>query len=260
MINQPAVYSALANPASWKKWESGGSHSLIRYDDPGGVQRILLDGVTGRLGPAYPGGTVCPVKRRGGVLGLLGAALSVAVLHTLLPAHWLPYVTVARSNGWPAARLMGLTLAGTLIHLVSTALLTAIALVLSYGASHTLGHTLERAGAGLLLILAVLYFFLPARIERWSERLTWLLAIGVGIQPCIELVPLMLVAAASGPTATVVVGATWAFVTIALSLALALCGYWGITLGWTRRLATYAYPITGLVLFLSGAGLFMHAH
>lgn len=193
-------------------------------------------------------------------MNLFWAALSVAVLHTLLPVHWLPYVTVARSNGWPVARLMGMTLAGTLIHLASTAVLTATALVLSYGASHAVGHTLERAGAGLLLILAVLYFCLPAKVERWSNRVSWFLAVGVGIQPCVELVPLILVAAMSGPAVTALVGATWAATTLSLSLVLVLCGYWGLGSGWTRWFARYAYVVTGLVLLLSGVGLFLHAH
>jgi nickel/cobalt exporter len=193
-------------------------------------------------------------------LSLYWAALSVALLHTLLPVHWLPYVTVARSNGWPMSRLIGLTLAGTLIHLASTAVLTAIALLLSYGASHAVGHTLERAGAGVLLLLAMLYCFLPAKVRRWNDRLTWFLAVGVGIQPCVELVPLVLVAAIAGPAATVAVGATWAATTVLLSLVLVLCGYWGMTLGWTKWLATRAYVITGLVLFLSALGLLWHTH
>lgn len=193
-------------------------------------------------------------------MSLLWAALTVALLHTLLPVHWLPYVTVARANGWPVARLVGTTAAGTLIHLLSTAALTTIALVASYGASHALGHMLERAGAGLVLILGLLYMCLPARVAQLSDRLTWLLAVGVGIQPCIELIPLMLIAAMSGPAATVLVGATWAATTAVLALSLALCGYWGIGLGWTQRLAAYGNVITGLVLLLSGLGLFWHAH
>jgi nickel/cobalt exporter len=193
-------------------------------------------------------------------LSLVWAALSVAMLHTLLPVHWLPYVTVARSNGWNVVRLLGLTLAGTLVHLLSTTALTAIALLLSYGASHTVGHTMERAGAGVMVVLAMFYLLLPAKVKRWSDRMTWFLAVGVGIQPCIELVPLVLVAAISGPAATALVGATWAVTTILLSLALVLCAYWGITLGWTRWFARYAYVITGLVLGLSAAGLFFHAH
>lgn len=193
-------------------------------------------------------------------MALFSAALSVALLHTLLPMHWLPYVTVARSNGWNVARLIVMTLVGTLIHLISTAALTSVALLLSYGASHTIGHATERAGAGVMVLLAVLYLCLPAMVRRWSDRLTWILAVGVGIQPCVELVPLILVAAISGPAATVLVGVTWAVTTTALSLALVLCAYWGITLGWTKWLSRYAYPTTGLVLLLSAGALFLHSH
>lgn len=193
-------------------------------------------------------------------MSLFWAALSVATLHALLPVHWLPYVTVARSKGWPVRRLIIMNLLGTFIHLASTIAITALAFLLSYATTHRAGHAMEWAGAALLLMLATLYLFFPAKVEQWSGKLSWMLAVGVGIQPCIELIPLMLVAAISGTAATLIVGATWAITTIALSLVLVVSAYYGLTLGWTKRLQPYAYVITGLVLLVSGGALFWHAH
>jgi nickel/cobalt exporter len=194
------------------------------------------------------------------MLSLIWAALIVATLHALLPMHWLPYVTVATTNKSSVARLLGMTVMGTLIHLASTAALTALALLLSFGTTHTIGHGMERAGGLVLVLLALLYLFLPARVAQLGDRVTWFLAVGVGIQPCVELVPLILVAALSGPTVTALVGAIWAATTMVISLALVLCGYWSFKLGWIRSLGAYAHLLTGGVLLLCAAGLFWHTH
>lgn len=188
----------------------------------------------------------------------LWAAFSIAALHTLLPSHWLPYVSVAKANRWPLARLWGVTLGGMLLHLLSTAILLAMGLLLSYGLSHTAGHAAERVGGALLLVMALLYLLLGRKIVRWQGRMAWLLAVGVGIQPCVEVIPLLLAAAATGVRETILVGVTWAITTLLFSFGLVTAAYWGIKLGWARLSLDQARWVTGLVLLLAGLSILLH--
>jgi nickel/cobalt exporter len=193
-------------------------------------------------------------------VAFLWAALSVAVFHTLLPPHWLPYVAAAKSNRWTYPRLLLFTLIGTVVHLASTLALTALALLLSYGLSHFAGHVMERIGAYLLILLSMMYFFIPQRLDRWSASMNWVLAVGVGIQPCIEFIPLMLVATAAGTVATMVVGFTWAVTTLVISLALVTAGFWGLPWTWTERTQTYARWVAGILMLVSAILSLMHTH
>jgi nickel/cobalt exporter len=191
---------------------------------------------------------------------LAWAAVSVAILHTILPVHWLPYVTVAKANGWSLLRALGVTAVGMLIHLASTFVITLLALLLSHGLTHTTSHVMERAGAVVLIALALLYLLFPARLQRWYARVGWFLAVGVGIQPCVELVPLMVVAAAVGTSSALLVGGAWTITTFALSLLLVAGGMWGIGTGWAAWAGKYGYVITGVVLLISGASALVHTH
>lgn len=193
-------------------------------------------------------------------MAFVWAALGTALLHTLSPAHWLPYVAVGKTNRWLLARLLWVALGGIALHLVSTGVLLLLALLVNYGLSHVAGHALERVGAGLLLLLGLGHLVLPQHLARWSERMGWALAVSVGIQPCIEVIPLMLIAAASGVAATLVTGITWAVTTFTVSLVLVAIGYRGLQGAWVERALRGTRWILGGVLLLSGILALLHTH
>ena len=58
--------------------------------------------------------------------GLLVAGGLVSLVHGLLPNHWLPFVLIGRSQGWTAARMVGVLAAAAAAH---TAVAGAIAMV-----------------------------------------------------------------------------------------------------------------------------------
>jgi hypothetical protein len=193
-------------------------------------------------------------------MAYLWAALSVAALHTLLPVHWLPYVVMGKENGWGLPRLLRMVVGGTLVHLASTFALTAVTAFISFGLSHVAGHAMERAGALLLVGLSALYLAAPEWLDRWKARLGWFLAFGVGIQPCVELIPLMLAAATVGTMATVLVGTTWAVTTLCLTVMLVIAGFLGLPWQWTSRVQRFSRFIVGLLLLLSGSMTLLHTH
>ena len=82
-----------------------------------------------------------------------------AMLHTLIPDHWLPFVLVARSEGWPAGRTAALTALSALLHVaVSLGLgIGAHFLARGAGAAAGIGEFLEQLSAFCLVLFGVSY-------------------------------------------------------------------------------------------------------
>jgi nickel/cobalt transporter (NicO) family protein len=60
------------------------------------------------------------------LLLLLGAAVVVAVLHSILPDHWVPLAIVARTQRWSLWRVGRVTLLASLGHVVTSLVLGGI--------------------------------------------------------------------------------------------------------------------------------------
>ncbi len=93
-------------------------------------------------------------------LGILVATTAAtAVLHTLIPDHWLPFVLIARSEGWDARRTAALTAASAALHVAVSIALGLSAHLLARGAEAAvgLGESIERFSAASLTLFGVLY-------------------------------------------------------------------------------------------------------
>ena len=56
--------------------------------------------------------------------GILLAAVSIALVHTVVgPAHYLPFAVMARARRWSAARMISVTVACGLGHVIGSGLL-----------------------------------------------------------------------------------------------------------------------------------------
>lgn len=188
------------------------------------------------------------------------AAFGVAFFHTILPVHWLPYVAAARADRWTWSRLLKVTAAGTAVHLASTALLTLLVVLLSHGLARFAGQTGLMAGSLLLILLALAYLLAPAWLERRNRQMAWLLAAGVGIQPCAELIPVLLIASTGGPMAVVAAAATWAATVPVVSLALVSAGFWGLRWNGLDRAMPFVRAGAGCTILISGILSLWHGH
>lgn len=78
-----------------------------------------------------------------------------ALLHTLIPSHWLCFVVVGRAQGWKLRKTLAVAGGAGLLHVVST-----VAVGAAGGAFLTKlvpVHTLEQVGAWVLIGLGGLY-------------------------------------------------------------------------------------------------------
>ena len=95
-------------------------------------------------------------------LALLLTTILTAVVHTLIPDHWLPFVLVARAEGWNLRRTAMLTAASALLH-VTVSILLAMTVVLA-------GRGAEMAVTGLSERLAALSGWMVLRYPNAMEK------------------------------------------------------------------------------------------
>lgn len=93
------------------------------------------------------------------LLLLLGAAAAVAILHSILPDHWIPLAVVARTQRWSVLRVTRISLLASVGHVITSLLLGGIiALIglqfqrqLDTQQGHIIGGILILTGLGFLI-------------------------------------------------------------------------------------------------------------
>jgi ABC-type nickel/cobalt efflux system permease component RcnA len=230
---------------------------------------------------------------------LLSTAAATALLHTLIPDHWLPFVLIGRTRGWSISTVALASGLAAVIHVGLSVLLGVVALWIGIRAVDAVGHTLEGAGAILLMAFGLGYalwgwtkggHFHPGgallhrgdtegacrgdegpahpehlhyhadggligdRVGRWGAVS---LAVIVGINPCVLVLPVMLASVPRGPGTVALVAAAYALPATALMVGLSVIG---VLARWPVRLpgaARYAEMASGLVIALLGLAFWL---
>jgi hypothetical protein len=91
---------------------------------------------------------------------LLVGIFTFALLHTLIPSHWLCFVIVGRAHGWKTRKTLAVAGAAGLLHVISTVAVGAAGGAWIKSLTHV--HTLEQIGAWTLIGLGGLYLLTHA--------------------------------------------------------------------------------------------------
>ncbi|MGD8375746.1 MAG: hypothetical protein PVF68_06360 [Acidobacteriota bacterium] len=227
---------------------------------------------------------------------LVVTAGATALFHTLIPDHWLPFVLVARSQGWSLRKTFLTTMLSAIFHVTLSLGLGILAVFLGREFVLSVGEGLERlAGIGLLFFgLVYTLFFLvgggrhqhyfpghgehhpvedyggqesgPSPRHIFSRHLgnrnlgAVTLAVVVGLNPCVLAIPLMFGTIADGGWSIFWVGTSFAVTSIAVLVAATTLGYRGIhriRLGFLDR---YGEVLSGLIIALLGVVLIVLEH
>lgn len=196
---------------------------------------------------------------------LVLSSCATAVIHALIPDHWLPFVLLSRSQGWGERRTALLTGLAGLLHVTMSVVAGALAIAL--GATSARGLA-ERAGrslgflSGLLLVLfgvayGVWAHLREARVhghgtaraagqgglhahghllERWFRGAVTggALVVIIGISPCALLAPILFAASTEGWTVIALAALGFASCTIGTMV--------GVTLFATRGMRRFDLP------------------
>ncbi len=221
---------------------------------------------------------------------LILSAISIAFLHTVSgPDHYLPFVALARSRCWSAAKAMRWTIICGFGHIASSVLLGMAGATLGWSLSSVSWFENVRGGiAGWLMLLFGLIYGCWGLWRAYRDkphkhfdmedggdmyvyehnhsssvqpaerhRLTpWVMFIIFILGPCEPLIPLLYFPAAknnwSGMLLLIVV---YSVVTLVTMVSLVLLGRRGILLFQMERLERHMHSLGGLTIFFCGAGM-----
>lgn len=86
------------------------------------------------------------------LLPILMTGLFIAVLHAMIPTHWLPFVMASRSQKWTWSKTQSILLIAGLGHVIMTTFLGAILFVVGLGVYHQIeNYFLSIAGGAVAL-------------------------------------------------------------------------------------------------------------
>ena len=162
------------------------------------------------------------------------SSCTTAVIHALIPDHWLPFVLISRSQRWTERRTIAMVALTGLVHVLVSLAVGALAMFLGTTSAQDLaqgvGTSLESMAGFLLVVFGLFYGIWAHRrearahgvprgggegektghlhahghlLERWFRGAASggaLVAI-IGISPCVLLQPILFAAAAHGPAA-----------------------------------------------------------
>lgn len=224
---------------------------------------------------------------------LIGTAISTAVLHTLIPDHWLPFVLIGRAREWSLRRTVLVSGLSTLIHIMLSLALAWGAIVAGSMAAGAIGHSLERASGVLLVVFGGLYagwawrkggHFHPggallhqsgghvdcsgdegpahpehlhyhadgAMIGQPAGPGGFYLAVIVGLNPCVLVLPIVLAAVEQGAAAVMQVALAYGVTTGVLMVGLSALGVLAARQVRLPAIARQMEPVSGLLIALTG--------
>ncbi|AXE19334.1 hypothetical protein DR864_17045 [Runella rosea] len=159
---------------------------------------------------------------------ILFGALILSILHALIPSHWLPFVTIGKTEHWSEGRTLTVTALAGLAHTVSTSILGLIIGYAGYELSESYHELAESVIPAVLLMLGLWYLMQHIRHSHAHEHidpstingksfkaLLLSLCLGMFLSPCMEINAYFLSAGALGWQALGFVALIYNVVTLA---------------------------------------------
>ena len=221
---------------------------------------------------------------------LLLSSCSTAIIHALIPDHWLPFVLMSRVERWSERRAAALTGVAGLLHVLVTMLAGGLTILVGSPTIEDLatrtGRSLEFLGGLLLVVFGVTYGIWRHRrearvharvdrapadpgdhvhahghlLERWFHGAlsAGALVLVIGISPCALLVPILFSASVEGTGALLASALGFALCTVGTMVGVTVFAMRGIRRIDLPFFAHYGDLISGALV--SAVGLLMMLH
>jgi sulfite exporter TauE/SafE len=220
---------------------------------------------------------------------LIVSAVSIGFVHTLIGIdHTLPFVVLARAQGWTLGRTLAVTTLCGAGHVASSVLLGVLGLGLgvAVGKLEWVEATRGQFAAWFLIVFGLGYAGWSLARRRRRQRdvhqhddgvvhahgdpdarhrdgapspaalTSWSLFVIFVLGPCEPLIPLLMVPAFDqGTWAAIPVTLAFAVTTIGTMLAIVATGFLGTSLPVFRRLEGHANTLAGLAIAASGIAI-----
>lgn len=198
----------------------------------------------------------------------LFSTLTVALLHTAIPSHWLCFVAVGRAQGWKRRQVLAVAAFAGTVHVLTTVALGAATRVV--GSQFLDEEAFERLSAGILIVLGLVYLvlhFLRAGHHHAEENRRvpdrWAvigLVLSVTISPCTAAIPILVAAAGRGVGGFLLVSGVLLVATVGNMLLLVLLTSLGVEKLQFRLFDRYEKLILGVLLLGLGGAILAVGH
>jgi hypothetical protein len=205
------------------------------------------------------------------MFSVLAGTVLLAIVHALIPNHWLLLVAVARAEGWKAREVTIITLSAALAHVVGT---VALGLVLGFIGKELVedyGKAIHVGSSVLLIVFGLIYYTvnLPhhhhsgnqdvVAYKRSKRKWVLIFIVMMFLSPCLEVESLFLSAGAYGMSLVLMMSAVYAIVSISGILLLVSLGHRGVNLLPAQFIEHNEKRISGIVLIVVGiVSFFLH--
>ena len=197
----------------------------------------------------------------------LFSTFTIALLHTLIPSHWLCFVVVGRAQKWSLGRTLSVTAIAGLLHVASTFILGLALAGVAKASAPKQPELLERISGFLLIFLGLIYlvsqFFHAGHHHEQDRKVREktafaALLLSLALSPCSFSIPFLVLAGSSaGWAAILLIGLVLLVTTVGVMLLLV-----GLTSAGVEHLKFAFFDrfeklILGLVLCALGALAFL---
>ena len=202
---------------------------------------------------------------------VIAGTVLLALVHALIPNHWLPLVAVARAEGWKPKEVTTVTLLAALAHVVGTVALGFVLGLIGKELVEDYGESIAIASSVLLIVFGLIYYTvnLPhhhhseqedvVKYKRSKSRWILIFIVMMFLSPCLEVESLFLSAGVYGMGLVTLLGVIYAIVSISGILILVTLGHRGVNLLPAHFIEHNEKRISGTVLILVGIlSFFLH--
>lgn len=205
------------------------------------------------------------------MFSVIAGTVLLAMVHALIPNHWLPLVAVAKAEGWKRKEVNSITLLAALAHVTGTVILGLVLGFIGKELEEEYGKIIYTTSALLLIVFGLIYFTvnLPhhhhheqkdvAAFKRSKRRWIMIFVFMMFLSPCLEVESLFLSAGVYGMGLVGLLAVIYAIVSISGILLLVNLGHRGVKLLSAEFIEHNEKRISGIVLILVGIiSFFIH--
>ncbi|MFL5740510.1 MAG: hypothetical protein ACJ75B_09865 [Flavisolibacter sp.] len=195
----------------------------------------------------------------------------LAMVHALIPNHWLPLVAVARAEKWKLRDMTTITFISASAHVLGTVVLGILLGLIGKELREKYGSTINVASSVLLIMFGLIYYTvnLPhhhhssqkdvMQYNRSKKKWILIFIFMMFLSPCLEVESLFLSAGAYGMGLVGLLSLIYAVVSISGIMLLVNLGYKGINLLGANFIEHNEKRISGIVLIIVGLiSFFLH--
>jgi nickel/cobalt exporter len=205
------------------------------------------------------------------MFSVIAGTVLLAMVHALIPNHWLPLVAVARAEHWKIREITSITFISALAHVLGTVILGIVLGLIGKQLQEKYGTAINVASSILLIVFGLIYYTvnLPhhhhssqkdvQQYKRSKRKWILIFIVMMFLSPCLEVESLFLSAGAYGMGLVTLLSLIYAIVSVSGILLLVNLGYKGIQLLSANFIEHNEKRISGSVLILVGiVSFFLH--